>query len=576
MNENKSPIFTGHNPQILWLIVVFFSLMISGCLPNDLNVRAPASTKTDGGKNVNFDHDLFTNTSCKECHENVRPISNPPHGGGADCMSCHSSSNQFPLGRSWKNLPGFSHNPMPTSCNSCHDKGQRPVALAPHRGGEIGNSKDCATCHTFPSWKSVKFDHSLSDMNCKQCHNNGVRDQRPMPLNSHPSPNYPHLECSSCHQNTSSQNNVQWAQFIFDHRSHTPSPTACMKCHEITRPLAHKSNPTIQGMAFGECASCHTSTNDWRVVSAFDHDLQKPTSCKSCHQSSVPANEPLHPSGNENYFKLDCVQCHTYTKNSQGMKSWKQVKFQLTTHLPLSNNCASCHKNAVQNSLPTSNTHSAGARATSDCSSCHQYSSTALWKNLSTFNHTLVTAERCDSCHKGTSTVVPIGKTTNHIATTADCKTCHLNTTSFAGAKFTHSAADTNCLSCHNGTMARGKPTTHTLSGQCSACHSQTTFTVAQFQTNYVHSNTSIPLSNGVNHPRTTTCTLCHSATSDSVNWRNLSTTVNGASLNLKGTCAGCHLTDYNKQPQVHGILDSNKAKCFNCHSNKHNGYRGL
>ncbi len=46
-----------------------------------------------------------------------------------------------------------------------------------------------------------------------------------------------------------------------------------------------------------------------------------------------------------------------------------------------------------------------------------------------------------------------------HVATTADCSTCHKSTTSFAGASFAHAATDTNCSSCHNGTTATGMTT---------------------------------------------------------------------------------------------------------------------
>src|SRR5262249_60012578 len=69
------------------------------------------------------------------------------------------------------------------------------------------------------------------------------------------------------------------------------------------------------------------------------------------------------------------------------------------------------------------------------------------------------------------------GKSVSHVATGAECSSCHTSTASWAGAAFTHAAADTNCVNCHNSRTATGLATPpHIPTGalQCSNCHTNT------------------------------------------------------------------------------------------------------
>ncbi|ARN83111.1 hypothetical protein B1812_20780 [Methylocystis bryophila] len=92
---------------------------------------------------------------------------------------------------------------------------------------------------------------------------------------------------------------------------------------------------------------------------------------------------------------------------------------------------------------------------------------------------------RCDSCHSGAYTnqgltgAYGTASFPGHVATNGqDCAVCHKSAatsfTSWSGAGFVHTAANTNCVSCHNGTTATGLATPpHIPTGtiQCSGCH---------------------------------------------------------------------------------------------------------
>ncbi|MBI1404177.1 MAG: cytochrome C, partial [Porphyrobacter sp.] len=74
----------------------------------------------------------------------------------------------------------------------------------------------------------------------------------------------------------------------------------------------------------------------------------------------------------------------------------------------------------------------------------------------------------CSSCHNGS---IAEGKPAGHIPTTAQCSDCH-RTTAWSPATFNHAGVTGNCASCHNGTTATGKGSAHIAStSNCAACH---------------------------------------------------------------------------------------------------------
>src|SRR5438132_13662549 len=85
-------------------------------------------------------------------------------------------------------------------------------------------------------------------------------------------------------------------------------------------------------------------------------------------------------------------------------------------------------------------------------------------------SHTEVAAGTCATCHNGT---MATGKPANHVVTTAACDTCHKSTTTWTGAMYDHTGvAPGSCATCHNGTTALGKPANHIPTTQpCDLCH---------------------------------------------------------------------------------------------------------
>jgi hypothetical protein len=147
-----------------------------------------------------------------------------------------------------------------------------------------------------------------------------------------------------------------------------------------------------------------------------------------------------------------------------------------TTGPLAASNCATCHGGAYLsiNAQVKPTTHVA---TTAQCDTCHK--STTSWATA-TFTHDATAAGKCASCHNGTQA---LGKPTNHIPTTAQCDTCHKNYTAFAPANMNHAgtsgpAAVGNCASCHNGAYtavnALAKPSTHIpTTTQCDLCHTR-------------------------------------------------------------------------------------------------------
>ena len=145
----------------------------------------------------------------------------------------------------------------------------------------------------------------------------------------------------------------------------------------------------------------------------------------------APGKPANHPATNQ-----PCDTCHRTT-------TWMSAAF---THLSvMPGACASCHGSTASgkpaNHIPT----------TKACDTCHTTGGTFT---TSRFTHSAtqgVIAGQCATCHNGSYTQWnALGKTANHVATTASCDTCHKNYTSFAGATFNHTGISPGtCSTCH-------------------------------------------------------------------------------------------------------------------------------
>jgi hypothetical protein len=126
------------------------------------------------------------------------------------------------------------------------------------------------------------------------------------------------------------------------------------------------------------------------------------------------------------------------------------------------------------------------------------------------------------------------GKNVNHIATTAECDTCH-STLAWKPAMFDHTGVTTGCNACHNGTSATGKTVGHmTTAMECNVCHSTTAWTPLTFR----HTSPEYP----GDHRRALQCTDCHTTNTDQAVW---------TAPAYRPDCAGCHANNYKSDPHL-------------------------
>lgn len=494
------------------LITLLFICFLQSCKLSDLTPSSPQIT-TDQAALKKFNHSQFAKTSCIECHEIHRPKSNPSHGENLNCIECHSAEIGINGKKSWLNIKNFSHNGNIQSCNKCHLTSNR--------------------------------------------------DSRPEPKQNHPSAKYNQLDCIVCHQYKAPEKN--WKNIIFNHNTHSPAPNSCGQCHEGTRPTSHIINPKTDGMKTTDCFACHGSTQNWNDrIKQFDHVSSNPQSCIQCHKNDAPKPAENHPSKKENYSKLECSLCHTFAvTNPNGKMKWSNLKFDHRTHQAETKSCLECHNNTLNRSLPTNGSHNSGSRKNLDCNQCHSFNSEKGWTLFTPFNHQKIESnETCESCHNAKARTLKY-KTANHVQTNLTCVECH-STSAWKPASYKHQPIDTQCLDCHNGKTASGKPTNHTLQTQvqCSVCHNQERWSPAWYSTNYTHSQFGNlpPISirgRMMNHEDANQCGRCHETKSDSVKYKNKESAP---------TCLGCHQKDFNSEYHRGGGSDRLK-NCLQCHN---------
>ena len=148
--------------------------------------------------------------------------------------------------------------------------------------------------------------------------------------------------------------------------------------------------------------------------------------------------------------------------------------------------CATCHNGNPIGQISSATIGRSNAHiplgSFNDCEACHNTTSfTATWS----MTHSAVGSQACSSCHNGSYTSYgAMGKDANHIVTTAECSTCHAtmdkpthtNADWFIPMNTIHNGITTGCVSCHDGTHAKGKsnyaPGHPNTSDQCETCHS--------------------------------------------------------------------------------------------------------
>ncbi|MDX2251106.1 MAG: hypothetical protein NW202_02365 [Nitrospira sp.] len=310
----------------------------------------------------------------------------------------------------------------------------------------------------------------------------------------------------------------------------------CERCH-------------VQGLFRGtptQCMQCHSPGG--RVVSTFKPANHIPTTinCNSCHRTTgwMPAfftHNGVKPG--------TCSSCH-----NQSTAVGKPV-----THIPTTMACDSCHKTvswmgaafkhhgiapgscmACHNGVQARGKPASHMSTSASCDSCHRMGA-ANWTLVSGgYDHTGIAPGTCGSCHNGTKAT---GKPTSHIPTSAACDSCH-KTTGWVPATMNHTGiAPGICASCHNGTTAKGKTATHVPTTQsCDVCHRTTAWIPATFSHTGIAPGTCASCHNGTTArgktathvPTTQSCDVCHRTTA----WIPATFSHTGVA---PGTCATCH-----------------------------------
>ncbi|MEI7724340.1 MAG: hypothetical protein WCK09_04500 [Bacteroidota bacterium] len=549
---------------------------------------------------------------CINCHQkNYDATTNPNHASGGystNCVECHNMT-----ATSWSGA-GINHNFFPLTlghdiqnCQECHKS-----------SNYSSTSPDCITCHQANYNATTNPNHSASGFptTCKDCHTIDP-GWKPAKYGSH-DPLFPIYSgkhngqwsnCTDCHTNPAS-----YAQFT------------CIDCHDHNQPDMNDGHKEVQGYAYNSpaCFACHPTgskegtfnhaTSPFPLTGAhLTTDCIKchttgyigtPQECNSCHtQNYTQSVNPNHAAIN---IPTDCGTCHTT------QPGWKPASFAIHNnyyvlagaHLPIANDCATCHSGNYQNNTPrlcfachadkynqSTNPNHITANFPTTCETCHSQS---VW-SPSNFNHNNVypltgahaaIANNCFACHQGSYVNTPntcngchmpnYNATTNPNHITANfpttCQTCHSNV-AWSPSTFNHTdvypltgahaTIATNCFACHQGNYVNTPNT-------CAGCH----------MPNY---NTSVnPNHTAGNYP--TTCNTCHTT---NPNWTPATfpihnnyyvlagahvsvaciTCHNGNYNTTPNTCVGCHLTNYNQTTNPNHSSAQFPTTCSDCHT---------
>jgi hypothetical protein len=594
-------------------LFTFIILFFVGCKGSDFKLSSPKAS-TNGVTNVNFNHNLFLSNNCAQCHEKKRPISTPPHGKGADCISCHSASLNIVGVRTWQNIINFTHNPPPSTCINCHAN-KRPTT-APHSFNQWGEKEDCASCHTHPTWTQAKFVHKGKPLtSCVQCHLQASDDRIPGPLASlHPTKFYESKISYFEDLKNGNTSNLTTLQNV----SISPMPLLPTQSTFLNKLL--NTNMILQADPIQmDCIVCHNNIDDNRkwygttentdprpTSMTFNYNTHKnrpsdtdPTSCNSCHEVQRPSNHFTTPLKVLGIDKGDCVSCHQYSKNAIGFgvavkTDWRDLLHAINHEADKPQTCIGCHTNSVPTSqLPTATAHSThpvaqGTYYKIDCVKCHTYtnrnavtqkwSGTGLLFNQNThlkIDGTSPTA--CVQCHKIDNNSLPnplinASHTTGSRANN-DCAVCHKFDqakpwSNYSVFKHTVLGATERCDSCHNSSFKTltSKTLTHAVTTlDCKSCHNTTSWKSATF-THSTSDTNCMSCHNGTTATGKTTthvktiaqCSTCHTNAA----WK--PATFKHAATDTD--CMSCHNgTTAKTKPATHVATT---AQCSTCHTN--------
>ncbi|MBI5889524.1 MAG: hypothetical protein HZB47_02455 [Nitrosomonadales bacterium] len=321
----------------------------------------------------------------------------------------------------------------------------------------------------------------------------------------------------------------------------------CDGCHSLGKRVVATPKSTGHIVTDAPCDTCHFNASTF-LGARYNHGTAQPGQCLTCHNGRLSMAKPASHAGNLNKSTKSCDQCHrSYT--------WLPASWNHIGVAP--GNCATagCHVQG-SNQYFRGSTHTGYKLSDPACDDCHSY---FAW-SPAPYKHNSPAV--CSSCHNG---VTAAGKGPTHGSTTAECNTCHRNTTTWLGASYHNGAVTGICGTCHNGTNGvKGTindpnglhiPLTAGGDPNCDLCHrSTTTFTVYT-----------------MNHGGITTCNTCHSSTSAYV-VRTKMTLGSHEDSTTAQDCSNCHTSTgtwssaLGSKPAKH-IPEGTAPSCSSCHT---------
>ena len=463
------------------------------------------------------------NGQCSTCHggaylaQNAQTKPANHVATTAQCDTCHGST------ISWATVT-FTHDASAVGrCSTCHTPGGGAMSKP---STHIPTTRQCDTCHTnYTAFKPATMDHIGTTGQCATCHNGAYTFAN---AESKATTHIPtSRSCDACH--------VNFVAFSPATMDHTGLNGQCATCHSggylsenaQMKPLNHVATTA-------QCDTCHSSTTTW-ATSSFTHDATAFGNCSNCHK---PGGTGISKPTNHVPTTQQCDTCHT---------NFVAFNPAFMNHTGTVGMCSNCHNGAYTyaNADGQGATHIPDSR---QCDTCH--TSTTVWTQRN-FVHPTNAAGRCSDCHSGQYlTENAQMKPATHVATTAQCDTCHFSVTTWATAAYTHDASAVgNCRSCHLTGPGLTQPTTHIPVGtaQCDVCH-----------TNYVAFKPA-----QMNHTGMTgKCSTCHNGAYASTNAQPRGTT----HIPTTAQCDSCHTStvDWGARTMNHTVVAS--TSCTTCH----------
>ncbi len=336
--------------------------------------------------------------------------------------------------------------------------------------------------------------------------------------------------------------------------------------------------------ASGDCSLCHTNTSAFQGVNPPANHIpyNAAAACTACHTGTdyavMPTVAAIH--ANAQSTTVNCAQCHSAAAAAQ--YAIPAAGFSIVTlpsnHIPTTQSCEVCHVGAgssiattpVGNGARFSGSKMSHANINNNCVSCHVPAGTVV----SFAGITRIS---------GMPATTPVGAS-SHIPSSTTCETCHAQN---KPAALVNASAGTTPPGTAWATPAPTGAMIHTnIKSNCNACHDtgyvwmgMGAYPIAPailtsgaqykgFQTRPTATGSSFAVRDAA-HPASGDCSQCHS----------LTTYFDGAAkptghIPTNSSCALCHVSgsDYSiagltTNTAMHANTDLKSQPCRNCHA---------